>query len=252
MARSGADSVNAIYVTSAANDRDLAPLFPPNSPVTETAIPFGDVAFYGLWQNSAKALFTFERKKIIGLAGDIETGRHLDQIRRANEVTHQTVVQYLIVEGHYREGRFGTLETLHDGSWRDAHFSYRWFQSYLDEIELYTGVHVVYTTSPSHTVSTIMRYYTLTRQAPDSHSVLKTFYKRPTPAFDWSVTRPSFVRRVYRELDHVDWVRSGLLEARFHDLPSLYEAGTRDLKEVNGIGDTIAKSIWKQLHERRK
>lgn len=61
--------------------------------------------------------------------------------------------------------------------------------------------------------------------------------------------RPTWLRLMIAQAPQVGYVRSAAFEKRFPSMAAVCEATEKELTEVEGVGKTGAKKIWKALHQ---
>lgn len=249
-----------LYVTTAANDVDLA------NHLGEAALripfPWGDVIFFGVWTLNAPTKALIERKKLHDLVACITSGRHVQQLQDCRAAGFDHVI--LIVEAEYRPNPYtGMLQERkkrRDGSfgWDDYSIptpqgydsprpvAYSRVVNYLAQLQLYNGVTVLHSLTMTETATQILELWKLFQVPPEEHSTFKSFFNRPATHVPL-LGRPSFARRAFKELNHIDWKRSEVLEEHFPSVAALMKAERKDLEAVEGVGKVIAESVYKEL-----
>jgi len=231
-----------IFVTEAPNDRDVLELL--GSLAIAVPIPHGDFAFFGKWTGGADIRICGERKKLGDLIKCMEDGRHIQQVQDARAAGFDRVFLFLEV-GAVREDRVsGLIQIRKGGRWVPSvpQTTGSRLRSYLNEIELYAGVHVRRTANATDTAQEIKSLYSLFRRPPEDHSSLNKFHTPPPPAVSL-YGRPSLLRRVAKELPGVGWERSKAIEDFFPSVRGLAGATAKEWSEVSGIGKKTSARI---------
>ena len=234
-----------ILLTEAPNDQDLRPLL--GGLAVPAPIPHGDVAFWGRWTDGATVRVCGERKKMSDLVQCITaSGRYLKQWQDARSAGFDFI--FLVLESIYRPGADGLLEVWRGGGWRpySPPIEYRRIDQFLNEVAWYLGVTVKRSTGPKETASQIISIYLMFQKGPEDHQSLKQFYQPPTPAqLFW---RPSFIRRVAKEIEDIGWDRSMEVEKAFGSVEAMVSATEADWRQIPGIGPKTAKKAVSALH----
>jgi ERCC4-type nuclease len=124
---------------------------------------------------------------------------------------------------------------------------YHRFDGYLSELGLYLGVLVKRTQSPEETVAVIRSLWQLFQQPPSKHSSLESFYVQPPPRTDLLFRRPTFLRRVAKEIDGVGWDKSIEVERRFRSVREMANAPKSEWLKIPGIGEKTANRAVQEL-----
>ena len=243
----GAGVMRGIYLTTAANDRDLVKAFALAHPGVSLPIPIkhGDFMFDSAqgWHCvncDSGVQFCGDRKKVPDLLTCIDDGRHLNQIRSAYEAGINR--QCLIVEGLIKEGPDG--EVIQRKGARETQTTYKRLKAYLYQLHYMMNVQVIYTRSLKETVREIYHLWSMFQTPPDDHDSLKKFYVPPMPSVSM---KPSVVRRVAKELNYVEWERSKAIAEYFGTIQKMANASEEEWMEIPGLGKVIAHSAVKEL-----
>jgi ERCC4-type nuclease len=229
-----------IYLTTAANDRDLVRLF--GDLAMAVPIPYGDFIFHGK-VNGEVVRVCGERKKFSDLVACINDGRHVQQVQSAHEADFQ--YYFLVLEAIWRETKDGEdTEFMQGNRWIRAGMSYQRVDAYLNELTYLMGVTVKYSKSSRETVRIVRGMHDFFEDT-EAHSSLKKFYSAPmSPVL---LTRPSLVRRVAKELPDIGWERSFTIEQRWSTVREMVNAPADEWIELEGIGKGIASKIDQEL-----
>lgn len=253
-----------LLLTTAANDRDLVPLF--GDRATLAPIKYGDVNGFGLWLNGTPITISGERKRTMDLVRCIQTGRHLQQVQDALQHHDQT---FLVWERdpRVRPGTDGTIEVSRRG--KDG--TYRWcalddfgnrkpityytLDSYLNQLDRYYGVQIKESHSAYDTVQRMLNLFAMYQTPPEEHKLMHKFYA-PLAA---GMERPGVVARVAKELPHVGWKWAHELQQRWPTVEALHHAIVSDggsaLLALDGMGMKKVHDIrlaWMVGVDRRK
>ena len=223
-----------IYVTTAANDKDLGKLGP------LVPILHGDVVFQGK-ADGKDVLVCVERKKMRDLVNCINDGRHLQQVRQAYEAGFN--YYSLVIEALWRETRDGDTEYRSGTNWVRVGMPWSRIQAYLTELHYLMGVRVVYSKDTKETIQTIKSMHRFFQT--ESHDSLKRFYVAPVAGM--LLQQPSLVRRVAKELPGIGWERSLAVEANWGSVRDMVNAPVEDWIKLDGIGKGIARRVQEEL-----
>jgi len=237
-----------IYLTSAPNDQDLIPHIPS---VIPCPIPYGDAIFQGYWTDNEIVWSCVERKKLLDMLKCLDDGRHIDQVGRAREAGFEWYVTVLeIPEGYMREALDGIIEYRNErGWWTSTGHTYKRLDQYLNELSLYCGVLVKRTHTVRETARVITDLYELFQEPPEKHNSLLRFHRRPNAV---NLQPPSLLRRMAKELEGVDWKRSGWIEEEFKEdgIRKMINAPKMRWLAIKGIGKVITESVDRELGPR--
>jgi len=233
-----------ILLTTAHNDRDLRPIF--GSKAIPAAIPCGDFIFHGLWHEGKTVSICGDRKKFADLVSCIGDNRHLDQVRAAREAGFDFI--FVVLEAEWRD-KDGQAQYKRRG-WTDAGIETARVHAYLLQLQYYGGVNVFQTKNKQETVRLVLALEKMFSQAPEDHSTLLGFYTAPPPLVSL-YGKPSFMRRVLKELPGVGWELSARIEARAvskgDELKDLIHWTREEWELVEGIGKGLSSQIWEAI-----
>ena len=190
-----------------------------------------------------------EIKRISDLLTSITTGRlsghQLPKLVR--EYRHV----WLLIEGQYRPGAEGLLETRQGAAWVPhalgrSPWTYREVEAYLTTLEVRAGVHVRRAYNKAETVALVaMLYQWWTAKAYDEHRAHKALH---SPILDSGLLyKPSLTRRVAAELPGIGVGKSAAVAEHFKTVRAMVEADEDQWQQVDGIGKTLAKKISEAL-----
>ncbi len=235
-----------IFVTKAPNDAELMPHFPPGMAEFQP-IAYGDTCFVGAPIDGIGTLACQERKKLGDMVSCIESGRHIEQVRRAYQAgwTRQTLI--LQLDQPIRKGTGGFLEVRRGKEWSPytvtgKEFHYDKLMAYLQEIYWLAGVQVVTTRSTKESVEAIVYIYRALSIPPDSHHLLDKYYSAPIPKVSM-LGVPSLIERVAKELPGVGWGRSKAIREKFGTVRAMVNGTDAEWLSVDGIGKGILDKI---------
>jgi ERCC4-type nuclease len=216
----------------------LTPLRNLGAPVESVQMEFGDVAFY-----ASKRAIGIELKKLNDMLQCIVTGRFSGHQLSGLARSFDDV--WLIVEGFWRPGDDGVLETWKRGGWEPVQLGkrrwmYRDFDNFLTTIEVKGGVRVKRTASEGETARVIYGLYNWFQDV-DGHRAHLALNRagRDGALF----VRPTLARRVAAELPGVGFERSSDVASAFPTVRRMLEATPKEWAAVKGIGKTLAKRI---------
>ena len=229
-----------IYLTTAANDRDLVRLF--GDLAMAVPIQYGDFIFHGKVGGDVVRVCG-ERKKFSDLVACINDGRHVQQVQSAHEAGFQ--YYFLVLEAIWRETKDGEdTEFMQGNRWVRAGMSYQRVDAYLNELTYLMGVTIKNSKSSRETVRIVRGMHDFFEDT-EAHSSLKKFYTAPmSPVL---LTRPSLVRRMAKELTGIGWERSFTIEQQWSTVREMVNAPADEWVKLEGIGKGIASKIAEEL-----
>ena len=232
-----------ILLTTAHNDRDLRSVF--GSQAIPVAIPHGDFTFNGLWHEGEIVSICGDRKKFPDLVSCIGDNRHLDQVRAAREAGFDFI--FVVLEAEWRD-KDGQAQYKRRG-WTDAGIETARVHAYLLQLQYYGGVDVFQTKNKQETVRLVLNMEKMFSQAPEDHSSLG-FYSPPPPLVSL-YGKPSFMRRMLKELPGVGWELSARIETRAvgkgDEMKDVFRWTREDWEMVDGIGQGLSSQIMEAL-----
>jgi len=237
--------MRGIYLTTAANDRDLVRGFKRDYPGISLPIPIQHGDFQidseeGWHPEGGPLRFCGDRKKVPDLLACIDDGRHLNQVRNAYAAGFTR--QALIIEGSIREGPDGHVKQRKGA--RETETTYKRLKAYLYQIHYMMNVQVIFTRNLKETIREIYYLWDMFHTAPDDHDSLRKFY---VPPMSPVMLRPSLIRRMAKELNYIEWERSLAVEQTFGTVQEMGNASKEDWKNIFGFGEVIAHSAVTEL-----
>jgi ERCC4-type nuclease len=225
-------------------------------PVTLQKLEAGDVAFCGRGPGGMPHTVGIELKRASEVLDVILSARLAGRQLVNMQESYDEI--WVCVEGNWRANQYGVLELQHPkGYWfepRGRRWMFRDVQQYL--ISVGRIARLWHTSSHEETIQWIAaQWHWWTDKAYDEHSTLKTFVdykgravgdpKEPKTAM---LQRPTFERRVAKEIEGVGWERSIEVVQAFETVASMVAATEADWRKVPGIGPKIAADARAQLH----
>ena len=235
-----------IYITKAPNDAEMMPHFPTGL-AQFYDIAYGDACFVGAPVDGIGTLCSGERKKLGDMISCIESGRHIEQVRRAYQAGWNRQFLVFQLDQPIRKGVGGFLEVRRGKSWElytaiGREFHYNKLMDYLNEIYWLGGVQVIITRSTKQSVEAIIGVYRILSKPPEAHRILDKFYSAPIPKVSM-LGVPPLIERMAKELPGVGWERSKAIAARFVTVKRMVRATEEDWLDVPGIGRGILDRI---------
>lgn len=240
-----------ITVDQAIGSHELCPaLISAGLPAHVGHLEFADFAFDGNGPGGTVSV-GIERKRVSDLLSSLHTGRlaghQLPGLIRAYDYV------WLFVEGQMRPGLHNILEYYDEPSrrWYTAmtgqrrQMTYPDIFSYLTSIETCTKVKVRCTDSASDTVAQIGGIYRWFGKEWEAHKSFVGFHHKPPSHV--ALEKPSFMRRVVKELDGIGWDKSYAVERAFGDVMTMAIADAREWMQIDGIGKKLAQSAVDQI-----
>ena len=270
-----------ILVDDRAGSIDLIPYLqshPSAPPISSTRLPAGDVAFDGHGPKGINTIFVgIEYKRIHDMMNSIRSGRYSGH--QLPELLNYYDQYYLILEGPYREGDDGNLQSFSSKDlaqeprrFQKEHLTGRWFtlninttsqhsfrytelDHFLCTLESHTPVKIRRSLSIHDTVSQIVSLFTQHWEwrakdgkwhpRPwDSHHGYEAIHTPQTVA---TIGKAGLVRKVAASLSGIGWERSGEVAIKFNTVKDMIEAGPKEWATIPGIGKVLAERVFKQL-----
>lgn len=227
---------------------ELEKLFRPwGVKVQKTKLDFGDADFFGNGPKGLSAVVV-ERKRIEDLIQSMQSRRLSGH--QLPGMALQYDYCYLIVEGLWRPGDEGELETHNGSGWNSGHgkaIHYRAVDSYLATLELQAGVIYRRTASPRETVVTIVDLYRhwndkLWSQHRAHEAVYAPGEARQGRRLTLAPRKVGLVEKMAMQLPGVD-SKAREVARKFASVREMVMAGEEEWLEVEGIGKVGAKRI---------
>lgn len=212
-------------------------------------LPFGDVCFSG--HGAGQVEVVIERKRI----RDIMTGKGRFAEVQLPGMSELFNFGWIIIEGIYRPGRDGLLEipggmTGGKMAWvplsvGNRRFMYseldKWITTMETVVPIETGfqLRVRKTSTVQETVAVIENLYQWWQKDWGEHKAHQQFKSGDHV----SVFKPSLVRRVAKELPHIGWEKSKLVEQKFQSVGQMVNADVGVWRKIDGIGAKIATDV---------
>lgn len=213
--------------------------------VALTTIDIGDAAWLGRGAGEFPMPVGVEIKRVGDLLSSITSGR-LSGYQIPKLIRTYTHV-WLVVEGRYRSGIDGVLETRQGAVWGPHStgkraFTYREVEAFLTTLEVRTGIHVRHTFDRPETAALIATlYHWWTSKTLDEHKAHVALY---SPVLDAGVLyQPTLTRRIAAELPGIGVGRSGAVADHFGSPRDMINASEEEWIGIPGIGKGIAKKI---------
>jgi len=209
---------------------------------------YGDVSILGNGPEGCPTLVGVEYKKLSDLCQCIDNGRLIGHQLPGMLECYQDV--WLLVEGIWKEGRFGEVLVPAGSGWKPlksgkGSFSHLAMEGFLLTLQIKLQVKVKLTGTTSQTVawlSALNRWWT--GKEWEEH--------RAHLAFDNSaalslVSRPTLLRRMAKELPGIGWDRSGHVSRHFRSVVDMVNAPKEEWEGIKGIGKGTAKKVVEAL-----
>jgi ERCC4-type nuclease len=239
-----------IYIDHRIGSKDLYPfLVALNVPVRLVEMESADIRFQGLGADGEVVTIGIERKRIKDAINSMRTGRFMGH--QAVGLIETCKDPVLLVEGYYRPGNDGELESpLGMGKWCPVRigksvFTYREFDNWLNSIAVLTPIRVIRSNSQAETVRIITDLWHWWAKPMDKHKSITVFHKTAPRRIE--LDRPSFLRRVAKELDGVGWDKAKDIEKEFKSVAAMVHATEEDWERIDGIGKELSKRAVEQL-----
>jgi len=218
---------------------DLVNYLPKSSAALDT-LKFGDAAFIGYGPKHTPVRVGIEIKALGDACSSIRSGRFAGHQLPGLLTDYDKI--YVIVEGQFRIGPEGQLQTPRHGSWRTAQFGYdAWMYNELDNwmntISAVSGIMIKRTMNRKESAAVILNLY--------KWWTVKGFEKhRSHVGFDTSgrptLCKPGLVRRVAAQFPGIGWEKSAAVAKHFKTVHDMVHSKPEDWQQIKGIGKVIA------------
>ena len=215
-----------------------------------TTLDVADVAWLGRGPGDEPVACGVEIKRIGDLIQSIHSGRlsghQLPKLIR--DYPHA----WLLVEGRYRSGGDGLLETKQGAQWLPhgngrRPLMYREIEGFLTTLELRAGIHLRRTWDRPETAAVLAGlYHWWTGKAYEDHRAHVALHG--TIQDSQLIYKPSLRRRIAAELPGIGVEKSGAIADHFPTVRAMVEAGGEEWQTIPGIGKGLATKIVTSLN----
>ncbi len=237
-----------IYIDSRLGSKELLPLFPQGT-AQLTSLKFGDFAFTGSGPGGRVLTVGIERKTANDLLQCIKSGRLSNQLLGMRQ---NYDVSFLLVEAQFRENaETGYLEYFNQYfKWYATQFIQKSVWGFLNDVMLVAGVRVFQTRKTAESVAWITSLYSWFNEKEwEQHRACYAPHIDLDPEFrKGRGEKAPLVRRWLNELSGVGHDKAKAIEAAVGDVEGLFALSEEDFEKIPGIGKTLSKSIWNELH----
>ena len=217
----------------------------------------GDYAFFG---NGPDGEITVgvEVKKLHDMLGSERSGRIACQIA---SMVEEYQICCLIIEGIFRPGETGLIETFTRGGWGTLNLStvkqreertrkndFRYYgelDNYETSLEMRRNVMVKETSSRGHTAWRIANLYHYFQKPWDAHSAVEQVKIQS----GLITKRASHLRMMAAQLPGIGWGRAGKVEKYFGSITGMVNSSLEQWLEIEGIGKKTAEGVLRVLME---
>ena len=219
-------------------------------PTIVVRLEYGDVAFMGHGPNGNVSV-GIEIKTLGDLIGSIQSGRLFGH--QVPGMCQDYDIKYLLLEGVWRRGSNGQLETRGiGGRWFPWNFSRGWTAAglwgALTSLEN-CGFSLRYPRSMSdtaHTIEDLYGWWDRPWSAHKSHIQLNNVMAHKLASFQPEAA--SLLVNFAAQLPGVGPTKAREVEAVFGSVPGMIEASVKEWMRVPGIGKTLATMAYEALH----
>ena len=174
--------------------------------------------------NEEPVLVGVERKSLGDLLNSITSGRFSGH--QLPGLLNSYGVIYLLVEGIYRPGNTGLLETRQGKGWEPIDRGRRWMyadlECWLTTMEQKCGIRIRRSPGPVETAAILLSLHRWwTSKDYEDHRAHLTLHRPPEVAL---LRKSSLVRTIAAELPGIGWTKSGLVEKKFQSVIDMVEA----------------------------
>lgn len=234
-----------IYLDSRVGSKELLRLFP-RGMAELTHLEYADAMITG-HDEDGDILIGIERKQIGDFVNSMCSGRLSGHqlIGMLNSYHHI----YLVIEGMFRANPdTGLLEVWRRGGFQPFTAGRRMFMArdiwvFMNTLEIVCGIHCYHCSRDTDTVHYMMAlHHWWGKEYADHRGHLQPHNHRVV-----ELSKQSLTRRWAACLDGIGWEKSKALDTAFRTPLDLAMASEEELKEVEGIGGGLSKSIIKQI-----
>lgn len=244
-----------ISIDDRVGSRELHPHIPRPTPTTLTRLQYADVCWLGEGDGGQPVSVGVERKRIGDLVNSIDSGRLSGGQLHGLLCAYDYV--YVLVEGLWRPSpETGVLQVSRKRGWQDLEYgNQRWMarriHNYLATLELVCGVRVWRTATIEESGRWLGDCYHWWQKAWVEHRAhlqwhTPHWYSQPRGCLV-RLQKPSLVERVAREITGMGQRRAEALGRKYGSVLELVMAGEGELREVEGVGKKLAKTIVGEL-----
>lgn len=231
-----------ILIDKRVGSGDLIDYFPAGTAVL-TTLEYGDCAFLGNGPGEAPVRVAVEIKALGDAAQSIRSGRFAGHQLPGLLANYDKV--YVVLEGMYRPGPEGKLETWRKGQWVTGEWGgcgwmYNELDGWINTISVMAGVIVKRTMTRKETAAVIFGLYKWwTGKSYEKHRSHIGFDESGRP----TLMKPRLVRRMAAELPLIGWERSSEVAQNFASVLAMVLADEEQWRKIKGIGKGIAKRV---------
>lgn len=237
-----------ILIDDRVGSKDLVKYLP-KALCTLTRLEYADCAFLGSGPKGHVPVGV-EIKTINDLLNSLHSGRFVGHQLPGMKQDYEE--SWLLIQGEYRcERGTGILQIPRGpkGTWVDAgrahrRMMFRDLQAWITTFTIVAGIHVWRTRNRTETAQTVLGLYRWWRKGYKEHHGWRGFDRSGAPTF---VVDPPLVRRVAKELEGVDWVRSAAVADHFKTVFDMVLADEKEWESIDGIGRIISKRVVKEI-----
>lgn len=238
--------------------KELLPLFRPfGIDVEATRLESADAAFAG-YGPTGDVMVGIERKRISDLIQSMREKR-LSGFQLPRLLEDYAYV-FIIVEGMWKPGPRGEIQTWQGKGFKPLYnggqsILYAEVDNYLTGLSLRAGVEVKRSGSPEETVVQIVNLFkSFQKKWKDHHSHSQVYAPVPTPRKAQFRPRQltdkqKVLRDMAAQLPGIDR-KCELVMEKFGTVRRMFEASELEWKQIDGIGDVLAKQSVRLLRER--
>ena len=219
-------------------------------PVVLKTLDFGDVAFNGKGSGGKPWRVGIEIKKLPELLEPSRSrfvGFQLPGLMRSYECV------VLLIESLWKPNKDGLLEVPKGSGYAPLQLgnkpvTYHEWDQFLLTLSMKTGITVISARGVSETVARIVSLYDWWAvKGYDKHASHQGFYREPKPT---GAEKPSMLAEMANHLPGVGWTRAHAISEFFdHSVEHMLYSAEGAWTEIPGIGEDLAKKIYRSLHE---
>lgn len=224
-----------------------------NCPVVSFTLESGDIAFEGRGPDDSVVMVGIEHKQLGDVLGCLRTDRFAGfQLKGMNRDYNMV---YLLVEGLWRPGTDGMLETYVRGKGfkplvlgnreqirrgKGQTFTYAELDKHLASLEIQKNVILIRSGSQIEALSQIVDRYQWWQKDWDEHVSAEAIKFQANITFQ----KITWLRKIACELPGIGWKKSRAVDEYFVTIERMVNALPTEWRQVEGIGERLSVKLY--------
>lgn len=227
-----------LTVDTQTGSRDLiAPLRRAGAKVTETILPFGDVAIAGRGPDGRPVSVGVEFKTLADAAQCMHTGRLVGH--QLPGMFDMYEMRWLLIEGA-SPLRTDAILFAHVVAQRRIVVTYSQFNRWLLSLQTLTNLKIARTSSRNESIAWLMDLAAWWEKPWSEHDALEQFKGKQSPIIEAgnaiTLTKPGLLRRVAAEIGGIGWKKAVAVESAFASVRDMADADVEEWRAALGLG----------------